>query len=261
MSEDLIYKTTEITSHDDSSDNVIHRRQLYAYEKAVEYIEGKVLELGCGTGRGLELFAHKCEDYTGIDKEGGLLAVHRKNYPNFTFLDQNMPPFANVADNSIDWLVTFQVIEHIEDDNQFVKEIHRVLKPGGKAIVTTPNIKQTLSRNPWHIREYTGKELETLFAKHFKNPQIMGIHGSETVMNYHRKNAESVNKIMRFDIFNLQYRLPRQVLQVPYEILNRMNRKKLEKGNDSLVAGVTTADFHLSDKVEGSLDLWALVVK
>ena len=64
--------------------------------------------------------------------------------------------------------MTFQVIEHIKDDEKFVQEIHRVLKPGGKLILTTPNILMSLSRNPWHIREYNPTEMNEILKHHFQ---------------------------------------------------------------------------------------------
>jgi 2-polyprenyl-3-methyl-5-hydroxy-6-metoxy-1,4-benzoquinol methylase len=73
-----------------------------------------------------------------------------------------IPPFSGLQDNAFDVVVSFQVIEHIRNDRQYIKEIYRVLKPGGKALITTPNIKMSLSRNPWHIREYTAVELSDL---------------------------------------------------------------------------------------------------
>ena len=48
-----------------------------------------------------------------------------------------IPPLHNIESNSIDYVVTFQVIEHIQDDNYFLEEIYRVLKPGGKLLLTT----------------------------------------------------------------------------------------------------------------------------
>lgn len=256
-----MFSTTEITSHEISSDNVIHQRLLYAYVKAAELISGNVLELGCGAGRGMELVAQAATNYTGIDKNSELLASHRKQYPNFTFLEQNIPPFNGIEDNTFDFVITFQVIEHIEDDSLFVKEIHRVLKPGGKAIITTPNIELSLTRNPWHVREYTSKQLHKLLEKSFSKIDVQGVIGSNAVNEYYERNKASVQKITRFDIFNLQYKLPRRVLQVPYDILNRMNRKKLQKGGDELVSKVTVDDYQLTSKDELGYDFFAIVEK
>ena len=135
--------------------------------------------------------------------------------------------------NSFDFVITFQVIEHIINDEDFVREIHRVLKKGGKLILTTPNKKMSITRNPWHIREYTIEELQVLLKKYFAAVDANGVFGNEKIMEYYRKNKESVARITRFDIFDLQHRLPRQLLQIPYDILNRLNRKKLLNKNRS----------------------------
>ena len=49
-------------------------------------------------------------------------------------------------------VVTFQVIEHIKNDHLFIQEIKRVLKQDGLFIMTTPNRKMSLTRNPWHVQ-------------------------------------------------------------------------------------------------------------
>ena len=61
-------------------------------------------------------------------------------------------------------MVTFQVIEHIKRDRDFLKEIYRVLKPGGKLILTTPNKNMSITRNPWHVREYDPKEMHDILS-------------------------------------------------------------------------------------------------
>ena len=71
----------------------------------------------------------------------------------------NIPPLGTLSENTYDCIVSFQVIEHIQNDVLYLKELHRVLKPGGIALLTTPNRKLSLSRNPWHIREYLAAEL------------------------------------------------------------------------------------------------------
>ena len=78
-----------------------------------------------------------------------------------------IPPLNNIEENSVDYVVSFQVTEHIQDDNSFLKEIYRVLKPGGSVILTTPNKLMSLTRNPWHIREYTTTEIKKLIKKVF----------------------------------------------------------------------------------------------
>ena len=45
--------------------------------------------------------------FTGIDKNADLLASHRKTYPNFIFLEQNIPPFKGLRDNVFDFVITF----------------------------------------------------------------------------------------------------------------------------------------------------------
>ncbi|MEQ6167204.1 methyltransferase domain-containing protein [Ekhidna sp. MALMAid0563] len=252
--------TTEIASDKIPSDNVIHQRLLSAYHQAKPYIKGNLLELGCGEGRGVELLAPLANSYIGIDKIKSVIDNLEQRFPDYKFLSGVFPPFP-FEDNSFDTIITFQVIEHVKDDEGFIKEIHRVLKPRGRALITTPNIKMTLSRNPWHEREYTGDELTALCKKYFEKVEMKGIAGNEKVMEYHERNRLSVQRLMRFDIFDLQHRLPAGLLRMPYDILNRINRNKLKKTGDELVKSITVQDFNLRDQDEQNLDLFCLVTK
>lgn len=255
--------TTEITSTELASDNPIHQRLILAYEEASKLIEGSILEIGCGVGRGLTYLLGNCEKYTALDKNKKVIEQLQKENPELHFIHQNIPPVDTVPDSSFDFIVSFQVIEHVVKDELFVEEIHRILKPGGKAILTTPNRKKSLTRNPWHVREYTAKEFENLLSKYFDKDKIIakGVKGNERVLNYYEENERSVKKITRFDIFNLQYLLPRQILQIPYEFLNRMNRNNLKKQLNGLVAGITSKDYYISDDPDSSLDLFYIVEK
>lgn len=252
--------TTEIASDKIVSDNPIHQRLLMAYYAAKPFVSGKLLELGCGEGRGVELLAPLADEYIAIDKIQEVIDNLKQEHPGVDFRQGVFPPL-QFEDNTFDSIVSFQVIEHVKKDVDFLKEIHRVLKPGGVAVITTPNIKMTLSRNPWHIREYTGDQLKEIAASIFKEVEMKGVAGNEKVMEYYEQNKASVNKIMRYDIFNLQYLLPAPILRIPYDILNRRNRNKLNTGDNDLVASIKHEDYILKEQSEQNLDLFCIMRK
>ncbi len=252
-----ILQTAERVSDKDVSDNYIYQRSLFAYEEAAKLVSGDVLEIGTGSGYGIEIISPKTNKFITVDKfENENLTRLKEKFNNLVFIKTNVPPLTGIEDNSVDYVITFQVIEHIQNDKEFVKEIYRVLKNKGKLIVTTPNIKMSLTRNPWHIREYTINELENLLLKSFQSVEKLGVFGNDKVMKHYEKNKESVKKFTRFDIFNLQYLLPRQLLQIPYDILNRINRNKLMKSSDSLVSDIKLDDYFIDKANDNCLDLF-----
>lgn len=68
---------------------------------------------------------------------------------------------------SFDIVVSVEVLEHVEEDEKFVSEISRVLKPGGRFIMTTPNGDYVENHNPDHKRHYKKVQLESLLRRHF----------------------------------------------------------------------------------------------
>lgn len=253
--------TTEIASDKIASDNPIHQRLLQAYYLARPYVQGELLELGCGEGRGVAVLEELTDKYLALDKIEGVIAKLKEKFPSVTFRQAFFPPFSGIPDNHFDTVVSFQVIEHIKDDTNFLSEIYRVLKPGGKAVLTTPNIKKTLTRNPWHMREYTAEELRAKASESFEKVQVFGIAGNEKVMTYYEENKAAVQKITRWDILNLQYRLPSALLRIPYDMLNRLNRNKLDKGNNSLVSSIDRSDYLFTEDADEALDLFLVLEK
>jgi len=256
-----MYKETAERVSLDPAENYVLQRSIKAYIEAAEIVNGKVLELGTGSGYGIDIIAPKANEFLTIDKYRCDIVDRLPEGSNVKFIQSTFPPFIGIEDSSFDFVISFQVIEHIEDDTKFVQEIFRVLKPGGKFICTTPNIKMSLSRNPWHIREYTIAELFNLLKKFFPTVDTKGVYGDERAMNYYEENKKSVQKIMRFDIFNLQYKLPRQILQIPFDILNRMNRKKLYNANSNLSDNFTPENYFIDTAKDNCIDLFYIATK
>lgn len=104
----------------------------------------KVLDLGCGNGRLLDLFKDKKIDYIGIDNSEKLIEIAKKKCPDAKFqvadaLNLSFP------DNYFDKIFSIAVLHHIPSEEfrlQSLKEAKRVLKPGGLLILTVWNLWQ-----------------------------------------------------------------------------------------------------------------------
>ncbi len=254
-------QTAERISHVEKSDHVIFQRSLFAYLKAAEMVKGHVVEIGTGMGYGLTHLFPKADFFTAVDKYKTPAIDNFLQKENFRFIQRSVPPIPEIEDQSVDYVVSFQVIEHIKNDRLFVQEISRILKKGGQALITTPNRPMSITRNPWHIREYTHLELKELLTDFFEEVEIKGVFGNEKPMAYYERNKASVQKFKRFDFLDLEHRLPGWILRIPYDILNRINRNKLLKENDQEVLSITTDDYFLKEANASCFDLFALVKK
>jgi len=98
----------------------------------------RVLEIGCGLGTDGVQFAKAGADYTGVDLTAAAVDLARKNFEL-----RGLPGVFQVADaerldfpeSSFDVVYSHGVLHHTPDTQRAIKEVHRVLKPGGRAIV------------------------------------------------------------------------------------------------------------------------------
>lgn len=97
----------------------------------------RVLDIGCGNGMLLSRFAHAAKELYGIDLND-YLAVPEKDRISFAVLDLNFDRLP-YADASLDVVFALQVIEHLENPFLIMREVKRVLAPGGLFILSIPN--------------------------------------------------------------------------------------------------------------------------
>jgi SAM-dependent methyltransferase len=135
------------------------------YVWAAERVTGQVLDVACGTGHGTQLLAARC-DATGLDRDQDAVAIAQAKTPRAAFHVASMPPIP-CDDGSFDAVVSFETIEHLEPDVEFLAEVRRVLKPGGRLLLSSPNRAASSPNdaaplNPYHVREYLLPDLLSL---------------------------------------------------------------------------------------------------
>jgi 2-polyprenyl-3-methyl-5-hydroxy-6-metoxy-1,4-benzoquinol methylase len=110
--------------------------QLARYRRVLPLIPtgGIVADLGCGNGDLARILSHRARTVYGVDFHVGRVTAHR----NVSFCEGNLNEHIPLKSESVDICVSLAVLEHLSAANVFVAEVQRVLKPGGRVIITTP---------------------------------------------------------------------------------------------------------------------------
>jgi SAM-dependent methyltransferase len=252
-------QTAERCSQNEASDNVIFQRHLFAYEQAAAIVSGKVAEVGCGEGYGMSVLLPHVDLYMAMDKYPTQPAGEQTE--KVIFKQLQFPNFSGVPVRFFDFVICFQVIEHIKDDRLFVSKIAQLLKPGGTLLLTTPHAPMSLTRNPFHVREYEYPALQDLLSPHFSRIDIRGVYGKQQARDYYEANKQSVARVRKWDPLDFEHRMPAALLKIPYNWLNRWNRHKLLRQCDTQTVRITTDEFYLDAFNPEAYDFFALAEK
>jgi ubiquinone/menaquinone biosynthesis C-methylase UbiE len=145
------------------------------YRFAKDFVRGKrVLDIACGEGYGASsLFKAGAASVVGVDIDAGVCEHARRKYriDARTGDAQAMP----LPDRSIDLIVSFETIEHVNNPQEFLQECARVLVPEGMLIVSTPNrpvYSGESAKNPFHRIEFDEQEFLGLLRAHFNKVDL-----------------------------------------------------------------------------------------
>lgn len=195
-------------TYPETADQATFQHHLARYRFALEQIgQGeRVLDAGCGTGYGTHLLSEKSTFTLGIDYAPQALEYARRNYAaaNLAFAVMNCHRLA-VADSSFDRVISFEVFEHLEHADEFLAECHRVLRPGGRLILSTPNraswdvhMRAIQQEYEYHINMVDKSALRAALRKHFAEVELYG---------QWRKGNWLHATLRALDVFNLRLRL------------------------------------------------------
>jgi 2-polyprenyl-3-methyl-5-hydroxy-6-metoxy-1,4-benzoquinol methylase len=132
---------------------------------AAQVLGPRVLDIACGSGYGTAMLHQAGCEAVGADIDEERLKDAQKDWPGprFTRADVLDLPW---EDGSFDTVVSFETLEHVADGQRFMREVRRVLRPGGMLICSTPNIRFT-AHPPFHVKEYTPLEFFSLVESTF----------------------------------------------------------------------------------------------
>lgn len=134
-------------------------------EEALGASRAKLLDVGCADGAICAPFAHRAE-LSGLDVNDKFLVKARERGFSTQVVDFERERFP-YADDTFDVLVSGETIEHVVNTDWFMTEINRVLKPGGAAIFSIPNINQWIS-----IPMMLVFDLPPRFSARFRAPHV-----------------------------------------------------------------------------------------
>lgn len=146
-----------------SAQNLVSRRR-FAIEMTEAKVPtgGKILDVGCGTGHLAAELARRGYQTWGTDLSEAMIQYAREHYDaeRFQTADIEKLPF---PDNTFDGIVCLGVMEYLASDGPALREMRRVLKPGGHVVITTPSsicpffyMDRGLIRVRFAIRPVTG---------------------------------------------------------------------------------------------------------
>jgi len=258
-------------SCDSKEEYLMYLRHLFAYQFAKDMIpqNGFVLEVGCGEGYGTNLLSQHAGKIIGLDVDENTIAHASKKYHSenciFEVYDGVRIPY---NDNTFDAVISFQVIEHLQNDISYISEICRVLKVNGFLILTTPNRTCRLKsgQKPWnrfHVREYAPHELDHVLKSKFSDVKVWGIRGNEEVQEIEMERVRQVLKIVSFDYFNLRKLIPEPLKPVVIKVLRKIVRRNQKSNNDGdFLNRYSLKDFFVvKNNVRDSLDLLGICRK
>ena len=215
----------------------------------------RLLDLGCGTGYGTSELADSIStkiDIFGLDRVKPADASRREG-ARYVRADLGGIPF---ADDSFSTIVSFQVIEHLEDPGPYLAAIARMLEPEGTAYITTPNVLTSDGVNPWHVHEYEAEELRSVLLAHFAEVEMLGVGIGPRVSDYFEARLRRIRRIMRIDPLGLRNLLPQSVLDWLFARFALIVRRGIQEGEGLPDASVD--DFPIGPADPGDIDLLAV---
>ncbi len=153
----------------------------HRYALASQLVTGlHVLDAACGEGYGSELLAGTAASVTGVDISADAINHASSRYgqrENLEFIQADCSQL-DFEDNKFDAIISFETLEHLQEQESMLAGFRRILKPGGWLLISSPDKAEYSDAedysNPWHVKELYREELLELLGKDFSTVRLLG---------------------------------------------------------------------------------------
>ena len=219
------------------------------YLFALQFCKDKnVLDGASGLGYGSYILTTKAKNVIGVDLLENNISNAAKNYKrdNLKFLSMDLTK-TEFKNESFDTIVSIETFEHIPKKFSilFIDEMIRILKPGGKFIISTPNkpIYDAIAKTPDHVNELDVDELHQLLSSRFEKCEFY----------YQRKNVlkemKAFYSIVKIDKFKIRQLIPKRLRQ----FVNKFIANDLTKDIDELLPNLLVHKADSLDDVKNAV--------
>jgi 2-polyprenyl-3-methyl-5-hydroxy-6-metoxy-1,4-benzoquinol methylase len=152
--------------------NIMLLEHIARYHFSIPYAKGRVLDIACGVGYGTQLTARAIKgsstEIVGMDVDVDTITYAKGHYYhpliNYRVGDAIDPELPNKI-GQFDTIISFETLEHVSNEAQFLGNIFRMLKPGGIVVLSTPfgQGRGMPTNQRFHVHQFTEKEFTDLF--------------------------------------------------------------------------------------------------
>lgn len=203
---------------------------------------GRLLDIGCGDGTTLAALRDRGWDVQGVDFDAQAVAVARFRGLRVDVGDVTAPGYPT---GSFDVVTLSHSLEHLPDPHATLLEVRRLLRPGGRIVILTPNAESWLSRRygadwqglepPRHLQVFNRQGLTRMVA----NAGFSGIDATTTARSANGV-ARTAWKFRRDGRWNMQSR-PSILERVPMEVMQQLEASMVKRDPDAGEELVVTA--------------------
>lgn len=155
------------------------------FTKTLEFIrpEDRVIDIGCGVGELTTLVkdTYPLAEVWGVDISDTVIAANGKARPDIEYRARRVGALDGIPEAYFDVVFAGETLEHLDDPADLFRDAHRLLKPGGMFILTTP--REDAIQSPEHTWFFTQADIDQLYTDcGFARPQFVYLPDMEHLL-------------------------------------------------------------------------------